>query len=159
MARQSIPKSSGCPDIAGTGEIVSNRAAQANIRARHVLLRSMGDPEADDPLLKSPGRLPRSKTGSSVFGCSCRLFTQEVQEDDMEPENQELDRLQAKYKAVVEEWIIAIRHEEALASGNHEIAEVDQWEAAHFAEDEVRSKVKAAKTEYEGGLRKKFFNI
>jgi hypothetical protein len=77
----------------------------------------------------------------------------------MEPENQELDRLQAKYKAVVEEWIIAIRHEEALASGNHEIAEVDQWEAAHFAEDEVRSKVKAAKTEYEGGLRRKFFNI
>jgi hypothetical protein len=77
----------------------------------------------------------------------------------MEPENQELDRLQANYKAAVEEWISAIKHEEALASGNHEIAEVDQWEAAHFAEDAVRSRVKAAKSEYEGGLRKKFYNI
>jgi hypothetical protein len=77
----------------------------------------------------------------------------------MEPENRELDRLQADYKAAVEEWISAIRHEEALASGNHEIAEVDQWEAAHFAEDALRSRVKAAKSDYEGGLRKKFYNI
>jgi hypothetical protein len=77
----------------------------------------------------------------------------------MQAENQELDRLRGKYKAAVEQWITAIKHEEALASGNHEIAEVDQWEAAHFAEDEVRSRVRAAKAEYEGGLRKKFFKF
>jgi hypothetical protein len=77
----------------------------------------------------------------------------------MEPDTRELDRLQIKYKAVVEEWIGAIRHEEALASGNHTVAEIDQWEAAHFAEDAIRSRVKAAKGEYEDGLRKKFFDF
>jgi len=46
----------------------------------------------------------------------------------MENETAELDRLQAAYKAAVEEWIVAIRKEEALASVNHTIAEVDKWE-------------------------------
>ncbi len=77
----------------------------------------------------------------------------------MDNQSQELDRLQANYKSAVEEWISAIKHEEALASVNHEIAEVDQWEAAHFAEDEARGRVKAAKTEYEGGLRQKFYKF
>ena len=38
--------------------------------------------------------------------------------------------MQAAYKAAVEEWIAAIKQEEALASVNHTIAEVDKWEAA-----------------------------
>jgi hypothetical protein len=71
----------------------------------------------------------------------------------------ELDRLQAAYKAAVDDWVDAIRKEEALASVNHSIAEVDQWEAAHFAEDALRSKVKAAKSDYEDALRHKFFGI
>ncbi|MDR3464305.1 MAG: hypothetical protein P4M07_00025 [Xanthobacteraceae bacterium] len=71
----------------------------------------------------------------------------------------ELDRLQAIYKAAVEEWIGAIREEEALASVNHEIAEIDQWEAAAFREDDIRKKVRAAKRDYEDALRKKFFDI
>jgi hypothetical protein len=77
----------------------------------------------------------------------------------MKPDTQELDRLQGKYKAAVEEWVGAIRREEALASGNHSVEEIDQWEAAHFAEDTIRSRVKAAKREYEDGLRKKFFDF
>jgi hypothetical protein len=40
----------------------------------------------------------------------------------------ELDRLQKAYKAVVEQWIAAIKQEEALASVNHTVAEVDKWE-------------------------------
>jgi hypothetical protein len=59
----------------------------------------------------------------------------------------------------VEEWIAAIRKEEALASVNHSVAEVDQWEAAHFAEDELRSQVKDAKEKYEDALREKFFGF
>jgi hypothetical protein len=70
-----------------------------------------------------------------------------------------LDQLQGAYKAAVEEWITAIHAEEALASVNHSVAEVDQWEAAHFKEDELRSKVKAAKKDYEAALRKKYFDI
>jgi len=71
----------------------------------------------------------------------------------------ELDQMQTAYRVAVEEWIAVIRQEEALASVNHSIAEVDKWEGAHFAEDKIRSKVKAAKKQYEDALRKKFYNF
>lgn len=71
----------------------------------------------------------------------------------------ELDDLQAAYKAAVEEWIAAIRKEEALASVNHSVAEIDQWEQAHFDEDAARNKVLVAKKAYEDGLRRKFFGF
>jgi hypothetical protein len=77
----------------------------------------------------------------------------------MSSEHPELDELQIAYKSAVEEWIAAIRKEEALASVNHSVAEVDQWEAAHFAEDELRSQVKDAKEKYEDALREKFFGF
>jgi len=71
----------------------------------------------------------------------------------------ERDNLQAAYKASVEAWILSIRNEEALASVNHSVAEIDQWEKAHFEEDEMRNKVKTAKAEYEDALRAKFFGF
>ena len=71
----------------------------------------------------------------------------------------DLDQMQNAYKLAVEEWIAAIKQEETLASVNHSVAEVDKWEAAHFAEDEIRSKVKAAKKKYEDALREKFFGF
>jgi hypothetical protein len=77
----------------------------------------------------------------------------------MEDPTAELDRLQIAYRAIVEEWIAAIREEEALASVNHSVAEVDRWELAHFEEEEVRSRAKAAKRDYEGALRMKFFDF
>jgi hypothetical protein len=70
-----------------------------------------------------------------------------------------LDEMQKAYQAAVEEWIAAIKQEEALASVNHSVAEVDKWEAAHFAEDDIRNKVKAAKKRYENALREKFFGF
>jgi hypothetical protein len=63
------------------------------------------------------------------------------------------------YKEAVEEWISAIRQEEALACVTNTVAEVDQWEAAHFKEDEVQRKVKSAKKQYEDALRRKFFKF
>jgi hypothetical protein len=71
----------------------------------------------------------------------------------------ELNQMQAAYKAAVDEWIAAIKQEEALPSVNHSVAEVDKWEGAHFAEDKLRSKVKAAKKQYEDALREKFFGF
>ena len=71
----------------------------------------------------------------------------------------ELDDLQAAYKAAMEEWIVAIRKEEALVSVTpHSVAEIDKWEGAHF-EEEARDKVLEAKEAYEGALRLKFFNF
>jgi sulfur carrier protein ThiS len=77
----------------------------------------------------------------------------------MESDTLDLDQMQAAYHAAVEEWIAAIKQEEALASVNHSIAEVDKWEQAHFKEDEIRSKVKAAKGRYEDALREKFYGF
>ena len=71
----------------------------------------------------------------------------------------ELDEMQSSYKAAVEEWIAAIRKEEALASVNHSETQIDQWEAADEAEDEAREKAKDAKAKYEDALREEFFNF
>ena len=77
----------------------------------------------------------------------------------MEKAHPELDRQQSAYKAAVEKWIAAIRKEEALASTNHSVAQVDRWEEAYFREEEARTRAKAAKAEYEAGLRAKFFGF
>jgi hypothetical protein len=77
----------------------------------------------------------------------------------MATDTSDLDRMQAAYHAAVEDWIAAIKQEEALASVNHTVAEIDKWEAAHFKEDEIRGKVKAAKKRYEDALREKFFGF
>lgn len=71
----------------------------------------------------------------------------------------ELDRLQSAYKAEVDRWVATIRAEEALASVNHTVAELDRWEGAHFAAEDVRAKVESAKAAYEQGLRSRFFGI
>ena len=71
----------------------------------------------------------------------------------------ELDLKQATYKAAVEDWIAAIRQEEALASVNHSVAEVDEWENAGFREEDARQKAKDAKKAYEDALREEDFNF
>ena len=75
-------------------------------------------------------------------------------------ENQEeLDRLQADYKQSVDDWIAAIREEEALASVPHSVAEVDKWEEAGFREDRKRRDVIYKKRRYEDGLRRELFDF
>ena len=70
-----------------------------------------------------------------------------------------LDQMQQEYKEAVDEWIATIREEEALASVNHSVAEVDKWENAGFVEEAARNRAKAAKKNYEDALREKFFNF
>jgi hypothetical protein len=74
-------------------------------------------------------------------------------------EKAELDQMQSDYKAAVDQWVATIRLEEALASSNHNVAEIDQWESAANREEEARSKAKAAKQAYEAALRQEFFNF
>lgn len=71
----------------------------------------------------------------------------------------ELDQLQADYKAAVDNWVEAIREEEALASGNHNVAELDKWEAAHFREHKLHREVIYRKRLYEDALRREFFGF
>ena len=78
---------------------------------------------------------------------------------DTADDNANLDEMQSAYKAEVDAWIAAIRAEEALASVNHSVAQVDQWEAAHFRAEDTRKRAQAAKVKYEAALREKFFNF
>jgi len=77
----------------------------------------------------------------------------------MESATTELDQLQRAYQSAVEAWIAAIRYEEALASAEHSVADIDRWEEADSAEEDARDKVKVAKRDYEDALREKFFNF
>ena len=77
----------------------------------------------------------------------------------MDEEHSKLDDLQASYKAAIENWISAIREEASLASVNHSIVEIDQWENAGFHEDQMRNVAKEAKAKYEDALREKFFGF
>jgi len=72
-------------------------------------------------------------------------------------EHTELIEMQQAYKAAVEEWVTALRAEEALALVDPSLAEVDIWEAAHFKEENARNGAKHAKKEYEDALRMKIF--
>jgi hypothetical protein len=77
----------------------------------------------------------------------------------MAPQTAELDQLQKDYKAAVETWIAAIRKEEALASTEHSVADLDQWEVAADDQEKAADVVKEAKQRYEDALREEFFNF
>ena len=62
-------------------------------------------------------------------------------------------------RVVVDEWVAAIREEEALASVHHDIARIDAWERAAIHEDELRQRAKAAKKTYDDALREKFYHF
>jgi hypothetical protein len=71
----------------------------------------------------------------------------------------DLDQMQRNYKGAVDEWVAAIRREETLASVNHTVAQIDQWESAANQEEEARERAKSAKKAYEDALREKFFHF
>jgi hypothetical protein len=73
---------------------------------------------------------------------------------------QELDQLQAEYRAAVDAWVAAIREEEALASNaDHSVLELDKWEAAHFREHKLHKEVDYRKRLYEDAVRREFFGF
>ena len=74
-------------------------------------------------------------------------------------ENSELDKLRFAYKVAVERWIAAIRLEENLATPDHSMVAVEDWEKADFAEEDARTAAKAARQEYADGLRKVLYNF
>jgi len=39
------------------------------------------------------------------------------------------------------------------------VAQVDEWEHAHFKEDEARNKAKKAKKDYEAAIRQSLFHF
>jgi hypothetical protein len=68
-------------------------------------------------------------------------------------DNSEYDRLRQAYKDAVDEWVAAIRDEEALATPDHSMIAMEHWDAANFKERDAQKKVIAAKEAYKDALR------
>ena len=58
--------------------------------------------------------------------------------------NPDLDKLRLSYKAAIDEWVDAIRAEEALATPNHSITAMEHWDSADFKEPEVHAQATEA---------------
>ena len=64
-----------------------------------------------------------------------------------------LDQLRLAYKKAVDQWVDAIREEEALATPDHSMIAMKHWDAAHFKEHDAHTKVTEARDAYKDGLR------
>jgi hypothetical protein len=68
-------------------------------------------------------------------------------------ENSNLDELRLAYKKATDEWVDAIRAEEALATPDHSEVAWEHWDTATLAEQDAQGKAKAARDAYKDGLR------
>jgi hypothetical protein len=68
----------------------------------------------------------------------------------MPTEHSELDLLQQVSKAAVDQWIAAIRAEEALATPDHSIVAWEIWEQAGFKAQEAQERATVAKRSLQG---------
>lgn len=66
----------------------------------------------------------------------------------------ELDQLRSVYKRVTDEWVNAIRAEEALATPDHSMTAMEKWDEAHFREEDAHKRAVEARDAYKDGLRK-----
>ncbi len=70
-----------------------------------------------------------------------------------------LDQLQQSYKQAVDEWVAAIRAEEALATPDHSETAMERWDSADFTVQDAGKKAKAARDAYKEGLRHLHYGI
>jgi hypothetical protein len=66
---------------------------------------------------------------------------------------EDLDQLRLAYKTAVDEWVAAIRNEEALATPDHSMIAMEKWDDAHFKEHDAHSKATEAREAYKDALR------
>ena len=71
----------------------------------------------------------------------------------------DLDRLRLQYKAAVDEWVAAIRAEEALATPDHSMTAMEKWDDAHFTEQDAQEKATKAREAYKDALRSVNYGI
>jgi hypothetical protein len=71
----------------------------------------------------------------------------------------DLDQLRLAYKRAVEEWVDAIRAEEALVTEDHSMVAMEKWDEAHFREQDAAAKATEARDSYKDELRKVNYGI
>ena len=70
-----------------------------------------------------------------------------------------LDELQATYKQAVDQFVAAIRAEEALATPDHSETAMEHWDSADFNVQDAGKKARAARDAYKEGLRYLHYGI
>ena len=74
-------------------------------------------------------------------------------------DNSSLDALRVAYKEAVDQWVLAIRAEEALATTDHSVTAMERWDDAGFAEQDAQKTAQKAKDEYKDALRQANFGF
>jgi len=72
---------------------------------------------------------------------------------------EDLDQLRLAYKKAVDEWVLAIRNEEALGTPDHSMTAMEKWDDAHFKEQDAHSKATEARDAYKDGLHSVNYGI
>ncbi len=69
------------------------------------------------------------------------------------------DQLLSDYRRTIDNWVAAIRAEEALANDDHSMVEMEKWDAAGFAAHDAEAVAKKARDRYKNALRKKNYGF
>jgi len=68
-------------------------------------------------------------------------------------DNAKPDELRLAYKRTTDDWVAAIRSEEALATSDHSEVAWEHWDAAGLVEQDAQSRAKTARDAYKDSLR------
>ena len=74
-------------------------------------------------------------------------------------ETLDFDKLLATYRDAVDHWVDAIRAEEALATPNHSMVQMEKWDDAGFALHDAELAAKKARDAYKNALRRKNYGF
>jgi hypothetical protein len=74
-------------------------------------------------------------------------------------ENPDFDQLLKSYRDAVDDWVDAIHAEEALATDNHSMVEMELWDDAGFKLQDAELVAKKARDAYKNALRKKNYGF
>jgi hypothetical protein len=70
-----------------------------------------------------------------------------------------INELRLAYKKAVDDWVVAIRAEEALATPDHSMVAMEKWDDAHLQEQDAQSKAAEARDAYKDALRAANYGI
>jgi predicted DNA-binding protein (UPF0278 family) len=74
-------------------------------------------------------------------------------------QDKNFDQLLNDYRQAIDNWVGAIRAEEALANDDHSMVEMEKWDTAGFAVDDAEAAAKKARDQYKSALRKKNYGF
>lgn len=74
-------------------------------------------------------------------------------------DNLDFDQLLSNYKQAVDRWVGAIKAEEALATADHSMKQMEAWDDAGLKIHDAELTAKKARDQYENALRKKNYGF